>query len=404
MEVKKAKWLKFISVITIFVVMIFCTGLNVHAEDVKDGISVTVSLDKENYNSEDEVKLKITVKNTNDFLVSDIKVENILPDGISLVSGDISKGNINLQANEETTMNLIVKKSDLGQADITDHTTSNVGAVGKSDNTSSPNGKIPNTGENDTPLIAMIIMLISIVIMIICFSLKDRKKYSKFLSVLICLGVINALGITSVIHASSENINNFTYEYTYRIDNTDYIHKIIVSYSLSENNNSGSNNNNNTSDEKKLQDGYVIDNLTQFKMEDRFDSQMDIVKTMMSNTRCEFKNTEYGEDGKGTADITVYAPDMEKILSDGVKFATENQEIISNYNGENLQDKLNNWLNDYSIELIKSNKYEPLKTELPITIYKENNQWIINVDSKLNDALTGNIRTFFENQLEDLYG
>jgi len=159
-----------------------------------------------------------------------------------------------------------------------------------------------------------------------------------------------------------------------------------------------------TSDEIKLKNGYVTDNLAQFKMEDRFDSRMDIVKTMMSNTRCEFKNSEYGEDGKGTADITVYAPDMEKILSDGVKFATENQEIISNYNGENLQDKLNNWLNDYSIDLIKSNKYEPLKTELPITIYKENNQWIINVDSKLNDALTGNVRIFFENQLEDLYG
>lgn len=156
------------------------------------------------------------------------------------------------------------------------------------------------------------------------------------------------------------------------------------------------------SDEIKLKNGYVTDNSAQFKLTtDKFNN---LNKTMMSNTRCEFKNTEYGEDGKGTADITVYAPDMEKILSDGVKFATENQEIISNYNGENLQDKFNNWLNDYSIELINSNKYEPLKTELPIAIYKENNQWIVNVDSKLFDSLTGNINTFFENQLEDLYG
>lgn len=73
----------------VFMMMLFCTGLNVHADEVKDGISVTVSSDKENYSSEDEVKLKITVKNTNDFEVSNIKIENILPDGISLVSGDL---------------------------------------------------------------------------------------------------------------------------------------------------------------------------------------------------------------------------------------------------------------------------------------------------------------------------
>lgn len=403
MEVKKLNLARIISAILICGIMIFCTGLNVHAEESKDGISVTVSSDKENYSSADEVRLKVTVKNTNNFEVINLKIENILPDGISLVSGDISKDNINLQANEETTMNLTVKKSDSGQANTTENVTSNAIATEKN-TTVSKSAILPNTGDNKSVLIALIVMLVSILVMIICFLLKDRKKYSKFLSVLICLGVINALGITGVIHASSENINNFTYEYIYKIDNADYIHKIIVSYSLSENNNGNSNDNNNTSDEKKLQDGYVTDNLAQFKMEDRFDSRMDIVKTMMSNTRCEFKNAEYGEDGKGTADITVYAPNMEKILSDGVKFTTENQEIVSNYNGENLQEKLNNWINDYTIELIKSNKYEPLKTELPITIYKENNQWIVYADSKLNDALTGNLNTVFENLLKELYG
>lgn len=240
MEVKKAKWLKFISAIAIFAVMIFCMGLNVHAEDVKDGILVTVSSDKENYNSEDEVKLKITVKNTNDFEVSDIKVENILPDGISLVSGDISKDSIYLQPNEEATMDLTVKKADSGQADITDNTTSNVSAVGKSDTTTSPNSS-PKTGENDTPLIAMIVMLISIVIMIICFW-KGRKKHLKFLSLFVCLGVVGTFGITGITHAvsdnaqtgtinsSDENISSLTTEFTYVIDNVNYTNNTIITY------------------------------------------------------------------------------------------------------------------------------------------------------------------------------
>lgn len=240
MEVKKAKWLKFISAIAIFAVMIFCTGLNVHAEDVKDGILVTVSSDKENYNSEDEVNLKITVKNTNDFEVSDIKVENILPDGISLVSGDISKDSIHLQANEEATMDLTVKKADSGQADITDNTTSNVNAVGKSDNTTSPNSS-PKTGENDTPLIALIVMIISIVIMIVCFW-KGRKKHLKFLSLFVCLGVVGTFGITGITHAvsdntqteainsSDENISSFTTEFTYVIDNVNYTNNTTITY------------------------------------------------------------------------------------------------------------------------------------------------------------------------------
>lgn len=238
MEVKKAKWLKFISAIAIFAVMIFCTGLNVHAEDVKDGILVTVSSDKENYNSEDEVNLKITVKNTNDFEVSDIKVENILPDGVSLLSGDISKDNINLQANEENTMNLTVKKADSGQADTTGNTTNNSGATEKN-TTVSKSAKHLNTGDNNSALIALIVMLVSIVVMIVCFLLKDRKKYSKFLSVLICLGVINTLGITyasldktqaETTNSSEENKSSFTTEFTYIIDDVNYTHNVKITY------------------------------------------------------------------------------------------------------------------------------------------------------------------------------
>lgn len=379
------------------VTMLFCIGVHVNAESGKERLLVTISSDKENYNLEDEVKLKIIVKNTNDFEVSNIKVENILPDGISLISGDISKDSITLKANEEYAMDLTVKKEGV-QAYATDSTTNNVGITEKN-TTVSKSEKLPNTGDSNNILIALIAMFISIAVMIFCFW-KGRKKHLKILSLFLFLGIASTFVITSIVHASSENNYSFIYEYTYKIDNNDFVHKVVVSYSLQKENNDK----NNTDTEKKIQDGYVTDNLAQFKMEDRFDSRMDITKAMMSNTKCEFKNVKYEKDGKGTAEITVYAPNMEKILSDGVKFATENQEIISNYSGENLQDKLNNWINDYSIELINSSKYEPLKTELAITIYKENNQWIVNVDSKLNDALTGNINAFFENQLEDLYG
>lgn len=233
MEVKKVRWLKIISAIAILAIMIFCTGLNVHAEEAKDGITITVSSDKENYSSEDEVKLKITVKNTNDFEVSNIKIENILPDGISLVSGDISKDNIKLQSNEEATMNLTVKKASTEQEDITN----NANAVGKSDDSTSPKSS-PKTGNNDTPLIFLII---AIIIMIICFW-RGRKKHIKFLSLFLCLGVIGVFGVTGITYAlsdntqtettnsSDENISSFITEFTYVIDNTNYTHNVTATY------------------------------------------------------------------------------------------------------------------------------------------------------------------------------
>lgn len=382
MEVKKAKWLKFISAIAIFAVMIFCTGLNVHAEDVKDGILVTVSSDKENYNSEDEVNLKITVKNTNDFEVSDIKVENILPDGISLVSGEISKDNINLQANEETVMNLTVKKADSGQADIIDNTTSNVSAVGKSD-TSSSNGKIPNTGESDTPLIALIVMIISIAIMVICFW-KGRKKHLKFLSLFVCLGVVGTFGITGITHAvsdnaqtetinsSDENISSFTTEFTYMIDNVKYAHNITITYY------------NidiyifNTVD-KELQETIVTDTFRNANLEERKEIALNLLNRLESENRIKKGSIKFNEEynsyffeylngGEGSIILEDFSSTNELAPVGNASNRINRSYVSSNNdnapsNPSNLKYTLNNSANEYIKEnLSKDNLiYSPKK-------------------------------------------
>lgn len=411
MEVKKLNLARIISAILICGIMIFCTGLNVHAEDAKDGISVTVSSDKENYSSADEVRLKITVKNTNNFEVINLKIENILPDGISLVSGDISKDNINLQANEETTMNLTVKKADSGQANTTEAITNNASATEKN-TTVSKSAILPNTGDNNSVLIALIVMLVSILVMIICFLLKDRKKYSKFLSVLICLGVINALGITGVIHASSENINNFTYEYTYRIDNADYIHKIIVSYSLSENNNGSSNNNNNTSDEKKLQDGYLFDikdnfvskyNFERVKWDEVDKNSLDYL--LLKNVYIKIENAEYKIDNTGTANIVITAPDVEDLLITSLKSIglDPDKHVDAEYvKGEQFakdKDKLNSNMCD----MLKNGGYKKIDTSLNVNITKINQIWQFEFTDDLHEAITCRVNELFKEYIDKLF-
>lgn len=411
MELKKVKWLKFISIIAIFAVMIFCTGLNVHAENVKDGISVTVSSDKEKYNSEDEVNLKITVKNTNDFEVSDIKVENILPDGISLVSGEKSKDNINLKANEEVSMNLTVKKANSGQAETKNITTKQKNTTINTtvaDDTVSTNEKFPNTGENSTTLIAMIVMLISIVIMIVCLFLKDRKKYSKFLSVLICLGVINAFGITGIVHASSKNNNSFTYEYTYKIDNTDYIHKVVISYSVSENNNnSNNNNNNNTYEEKKLQDGYLVDikdnfvssyNFEKVKWDKVDKNSLDYL--LLKNVYIKIENAKYQGNNTGTANIVITAPDLEDLLISSLKALGLNpDEEIKGEEFQKDKDKIKNSMCD----ILKNGNYKKIETSFNVNVTKINNIWQIEYDEDVHEEITCRVNGLFEKYVDKMF-
>lgn len=396
MELKKQKWFKAILAMSLFMVMLFCTGLNVQAEDVKDGISVTVSSDKEKYNSEDEVNLKITVKNTNDFEVSNIKIENILPDGISLVSGEKSKDNINLKANEEVSMNLTVKKANSVQTETKNITTKQKNTTINTtvaDNTVSTTEKFPNTGENDTPFVALIVMIISIVIMIICF--WKGKKHLKILSLFLCLGIVGTFGITEMVHASSKNNNNFTYEYTYKIGNTDYIHKIVISYNLSKNNNSNTGNNNNSDNEKEIAElrkkaestlnciisGDYSKDFSYISMYGEMKKDKiglsELSNTVMSNMKYKFNDIKLTENNKGA----IIKCEFESI---------DMQNMIYQLQKDN--DNNDEWSNNYQelmLNKIKNNEYKTKKFDIDLFMIKLDDVWYLYETPDFNDAITG---------------
>lgn len=413
MEVKKVKWLKFISAIAIFVVMIFYTGLNVHAENVKDGISVTVSSNKKNYNLEDEINLKITVKNTNDFLVSDIKVENILPDEISFVSGDMSKDSINLQANEEAIMDLTVKKSDSGHADITNNTTSYVNAIGKNDTTTtSSQNPSPKTGENDTSLIVLIVMLISIVTMIICF--WKGKKRLKTLSLFLCLGIVGTLEITGIAHAvsdntqietinsSDKNISSFTTEFTYVIDEVNYTHNVTITYYdidiyIF-----------NTVD-KELQETIVTDTFRNSNLEERKEIALNLLNKLESEHRIKKGSIEFNEEynsyffeylngGEGS----IFLEDLENIEDDNSIITNESNGFIMSdktdkISRKNISNKItindeisNNNIDETYISSFNNNSNGYIKDNLlkhDLTYYSKK---ALIIDDLANNSVTSN--------------
>ena len=212
MQTRK-RWLSIILVLVTFIFVLFCAGMNVCAEAVTDGISVSVSSDKAEYDSDDEVKLEITVKNTNDFEVSNLRIENILPDGIKLVSGNVVEENVTLKADGEKTVKLSVAK-DEGNSSTTSSTSST-----------------PKTGENGILTILLVVLLIAGVVIV--FVLKG-KKGCKFFSIVLCLCLIGQFAPMTLVNAqnstSEDSLSSLMAECTYKIDGTEYLHRVVILY------------------------------------------------------------------------------------------------------------------------------------------------------------------------------
>ena len=54
------------------------------ASDSQDGFEVTLTTDKEEYSKGEEIAATLTVTNTNDTAVSNVSLENLIPDGYKL--------------------------------------------------------------------------------------------------------------------------------------------------------------------------------------------------------------------------------------------------------------------------------------------------------------------------------
>lgn len=293
-------------------------------------------------------------------------------------------------------MNLTVKKANSVQTETKNITTKQKNTTINTtvaDNTVSTTEKFPNTGENDTPFVALIVMIISIVIMIICF--WKGKKHLKILSLFLCLGIVGTFGITEMVHASSKNNNNFTYEYTYKIGNTDYIHKIVISYNLSKNNNSNTGNNNNSDNEKEIAElrkkaestlnciisGDYSKDFSYISMYGEMKKDKiglsELSNTVMSNMKYKFNDIKLTENNKGA----IIKCEFESI---------DMQNMIYQLQKDN--DNNDEWSNNYQelmLNKIKNNEYKTKKFDIDLFMIKLDDVWYLYETPDFNDAITG---------------
>lgn len=136
-------------VLVLMASLLFGYNVNASAAENKsdDGLEVTIVTDKNEYSAADEIKVEISVKNTNDYAVEDVTVEALLPEGLTLKDGSSLTKTVDIEAGATEVLTVIATGS---------QNSSDEGNVGNSDNTedstntedSANNGESTNNGES----------------------------------------------------------------------------------------------------------------------------------------------------------------------------------------------------------------------------------------------------------------
>lgn len=211
---------KSMSVVLILLVSLFCLSTVAFAStSEQDGLKVELTTDKENYSLNEDIKINVTVTNTNDVTVENVKIDTLLPEEFTLKDRNKSTSSeaVDIPAGKKIEFSVVavVKdgKSDKTSSDTdsslikkTDNNDSKVQAVQATDNKSDTNkkdtankingnDKSPYTGKDYAVMTGFsALFIIGIVLLILCLK-RNRKKTSKAVSSALCL----VLAVTSFI-------------------------------------------------------------------------------------------------------------------------------------------------------------------------------------------------------------
>lgn len=211
---------KSMSVILILLVSLFCfSNVAFASTSEQDGLKVELTTDKENYSLNEDIKINVTVTNTNDVTVENVKIDTLLPEEFTLKDKNKSTSSeaVDIPAGKKIELSVIAVVKD-GKSDKTssdtdssltkkpDNNDSKVQAVQATDNKSDTNkkdtgnkingnDKSPYTGKDYAVMTGFsALFIIGIVLLILCLK-RNKKKTSKAVSSALCL----VLAITSII-------------------------------------------------------------------------------------------------------------------------------------------------------------------------------------------------------------
>lgn len=211
---------KSMSVILILLIALFSFSTVAFASTTEqDGLKVELTTDKENYSLNEDIKINVTVTNTNDVIIENVKIDTLLPEEFILKddSQSTSSEAVDIPAGEkiELSVTAVVKdgKTDTPSSDTDssltqkpDNNDSKVQAVQVTDNKSDTNkkdtankingnDKSPYTGKDYAVMTGFSALFVIGIVLLILSLKRNTKKTTKAVSSALCL----VLAVTSII-------------------------------------------------------------------------------------------------------------------------------------------------------------------------------------------------------------
>lgn len=186
----------------------------------QDGLEVTLTTDKSEYNVGEEVEATLTVKNTNNFAVNDITLENIMPKGYRLVNdSSVTKQVKTLNINESISLATIYESEDTVknyENNLDNSEVKNDNEQKNIEDNESTKIKAPLTGDKNHIILFIVLMLIITIIAIMI--IKNKKNMKRMFSLFLCLVIISSTGIIpNKVNAAENEIKKITIKETIKI-------------------------------------------------------------------------------------------------------------------------------------------------------------------------------------------
>lgn len=264
---------KTLSVLLIAVVALFSFSVTAGAVEEtnksQDGLVASITTEKDNYQSNEDIELTFKVTNTNDYAVANVSLEAIIPDGLTLKKGaNTSIDTVSLASGESLEFTLTVVKENsvivvpiettepnteqptqtqplstenttvVKTESVQATTTKTNSATSDTANTNGTDNTSIKTGNTMSYLLAGLICIVCLAVAVLAF--RFRKKAVKYLSLVLCV----CIAVGSVAVVNNPNISaveitkkkSFTVSKIITIDGKNYELKSNIKYELSDNN------------------------------------------------------------------------------------------------------------------------------------------------------------------------
>lgn len=236
---KKIKML-FLTLSLVFCV-IFALPFNTSAASKKtqDGLEVTITTNKVEYISDEDIQVSINIQNNNSYKVENVSIETLLPEGLLLKTGDVFATDVDIEAGDLYSISFVAQlseelKNSEGNKPVS--TTKQNGTT-KSDKTTklntttkfSDNDKevsSPQTGDNSNIVLWIVLIIISVVGIILTFKFKKTKK---MMSLFLCFAMILTILPVNAF-ATENNMSTIMVDKSITVDGKDYEFVSTITY------------------------------------------------------------------------------------------------------------------------------------------------------------------------------